>query len=93
MLGLLGIGVALILGIGMRIAAGAAVAMMAFMWLAEYPPVQHTSAGKPTSSANPLVDYHVVYAVVLALTYARHTWGLGRRWAQLPFVQRHRWLI
>ncbi|HEV8565819.1 MAG TPA: hypothetical protein VGQ92_01840 [Actinoplanes sp.] len=47
-------------------------------------------------STNPIVDSHVTYAivaVVLALTYAGHTWGLGRRWARLPFVQRHRWLI
>jgi thiosulfate dehydrogenase [quinone] large subunit len=96
MLGLLGVGVALIAGIGMRIAAGAATLMMAMMWLAEYPLARHTSAGKPSGSSNPIVDYHFIYAVgtiVLALTYAGHTWGLGRRWAQLPFVQRHRWLI
>jgi thiosulfate dehydrogenase [quinone] large subunit len=96
MLGLLGIGVALILGIGMRIAAGAAVLMMAMMWFAEYPLAQHTSAGKPSGSSNPITDYHFIYAVtavVLALTYAGHTWGLGRWWASLPFVQKHRWLI
>ncbi len=96
MIALLGIGVALIAGIGMRIAAGAAAVLLALMWFAEYPPAQHTSAGKPTMSTNPIVDSHVTYAivaVVLALTYAGHTWGLGRRWARLPFVQRHRWLI
>ena len=37
MLGLLGIGLAFVLGIGMRLAAGAAVLMMAMMWLAELP--------------------------------------------------------
>jgi thiosulfate dehydrogenase [quinone] large subunit len=96
MLGLAGIGVALILGIGMRLAAGATVAMMALMWAAEWPLAQQTSAGEPSGSSNPVVDYHFVYAVgaiVLALTYAGHTWGLGRRWAALPFVQKHRWLI
>nr|WP_229799459.1 DoxX family membrane protein [Couchioplanes caeruleus] len=96
MLGLLGIGLALVLGIGMRLAAGAATAMMALMWAAEWPLAQHTAAGKPSGSTNPLVDYHVIYAivaVVLALTYAGHTWGLGRRWARLPFVQKNRWLI
>jgi thiosulfate dehydrogenase (quinone) large subunit len=96
MLALLGIGVALIAGIGMRIAAGAAAVLLALMWFAEYPPAQHTSAGKPTMSTNPIVDSHVTYAIVaivLALTYAGYTWGLGRRWARLPFVQRHRWLI
>jgi thiosulfate dehydrogenase [quinone] large subunit len=96
MLGLLGIGLALIAGIGLRIAAGAATAMMAMMWIAEYPLAQHTSTGEPTSSTNPIIDYHYMYAlgaIVVALTYAGHTWGLGRWWAQLPFVQRHRWLI
>jgi thiosulfate dehydrogenase [quinone] large subunit len=96
MLGLLGIGLALIAGIGMRIAAGAATFMMAMMWFAEFPLAQHTSAGEASGSTNPITDYHFVYAVAtiaLALTYAGHTWGLGRWWAKLPFVQRHRWLI
>jgi thiosulfate dehydrogenase [quinone] large subunit len=88
MLGLLGIGVAMILGIGLRVAAVSAALMMAFMWVAEWP--------LASGSSNPVVDYHVVYAigaVVAALTYAGHTWGLGRLWAKLPLVQRNRWLI
>jgi thiosulfate dehydrogenase (quinone) large subunit len=96
MLALLGIGLALVLGIGLRITAGAATLLLAGMWFAEFPLAQHTSAGKPTMSANPVTDYHFVYAVAtitLALTYAGHTWGLGRIWAKLPFVQHHRWLI
>ena len=96
MLGLLGIGLALVLGIGMRIAAGAAIAMMTLMWLAEFPLDKTTAAGKPSGSSNPLTDYHFIYAVttvVLALTYAGHTWGLGKWWVSLPFVQKHRWLI
>jgi len=96
MLGLLGIGLALILGIGLRIAAGAAVAMMALMWIAEWPLAQHTSAGKPSGSTNPITDYHFIYAVsavVAALTYAGHTWGLGRWWAELPIVRKNPWLI
>jgi thiosulfate dehydrogenase [quinone] large subunit len=96
MLGLLAIGAAFILGIGMRIAAGAGVAMMAMMWLAEFPLDKTTSAGKPSMSTNPITDYHFIYAVtgvVLALTYAGHTWGLGRWWASLPIVQKYRWLI
>jgi len=96
MLGLLGIGVALILGIGMRLAAGAATLMMAMMWFAEFPPAQHTSDGKPSMSTNPITDYHFIYAIgaiALAVTYAGHTWGLGRWWASLPVVQKHRWLI
>jgi len=96
MLGLLAIGVALILGIGLRLAAGAAVVMMALMWLAEFPPAKTTASGEPSGSTDPLVDYHVIYAlaaVVLASTYAGHTWGLGRQWARLPIVRKNRWLI
>jgi thiosulfate dehydrogenase (quinone) large subunit len=96
MLGMLGMGIALIAGIGLRIGAVAAVAMMGLMWFAEFPFAQHTSAGAASGSTNPLTDYHFIYAVVavvLALTYAGHTWGLGRWWAKLPFVQRNRWLI
>ena len=96
MAGLLGIGIALILGIGLRAAAVSGTVMMVLMWAAEWPLAKFTSAGEPTMSTNPIVDYHIIYAlalIALALTYAGHTWGLGKRWARLPFVQRHRWLI
>jgi thiosulfate dehydrogenase (quinone) large subunit len=96
MVGLLGIGVALTAGVAVRIAAAAGVAMLAFMWFAEFPIAQHTSAGAPTGSPNPLTDSHFIYAVVLivlAATYAGTTWGLGRRWARLPIVQKHRWAL
>jgi thiosulfate dehydrogenase (quinone) large subunit len=96
MLGLLGIGVALILGIGLRFAAVATTIMMAGMWLAEFPLDKTTAAGEPSMSTNPLVDYHVIYAlvaIVAALAYAGHTWGAGRAWSRLPFVQKNRWLI
>jgi thiosulfate dehydrogenase [quinone] large subunit len=96
MLGLLGIGIALILGIGLRAAAVSGTVMMVLMWAAEWPLDTLTSAGEPSMSTNPIVDYHIIYAlalIALALTYAGHTWGLGRLWAKLPFVQRNRWLI
>ena len=96
MLGLLAIGLAFVLGIGMRLAAGAGALMMLLMWAAEWPLDRTTAAGEPSMSSNPLVDYHVVYGItgiVLALTYAGHTWGLGRWWASLPLVQKNRWLI
>ena len=96
MAALLGIGVALILGIGMRIAAGAGIALMAMMWLAEFPLDKTAADGKPSGSNNPITDYHFIYAVtgiVLALTYAGHTWGLGKWWASRPLVQKNRWLI
>jgi thiosulfate dehydrogenase (quinone) large subunit len=96
MLGLLGIGLALIAGVGLRLAAVAGTLMMALMWVAEWPPAKHLSDGSASMSTNPFADYHLVYAVVLvalAAAGAGATWGLGRAWARLPFVNRHRWLL
>jgi len=87
MLGLLGIGVAVMLGVGLRISAVAGSLMMALMWVAEWPLLQ--------GSNNPVVDYHVIYALVLvvsAVLLAGDTWGLGRRWARTRAVQRFAWL-
>jgi thiosulfate dehydrogenase (quinone) large subunit len=96
MAGLLGIGIALVFGIGLRIAAVSGTLMMLGMWAAEWPLARFTSAGEPSMSTNPIVDYHIIYAltlIALAVTYAGHTWGLAKLWARLPFVQRNRWLI
>jgi thiosulfate dehydrogenase [quinone] large subunit len=95
MLGLLGIGLALVGGVALRIAAVAGTAMMALMWIAEWPPVKHLSDGTPSMSTNPFVDYHVIYAValiVLAAVAAGDTLGAGRQWAKLPLVRDHSWL-
>ena len=96
MIGLLGIGLALTLGVALRIAALSGTVMMLFMWAAEWPLAKVTSAGEPSMSTNPIVDYHIIYALVLiavALTYAGNTWGFGKLWAKLPFVQRNHWLL
>jgi thiosulfate dehydrogenase (quinone) large subunit len=80
MIGLLGIGVALTLGIGMRIAAVSGSVMLLLMWAAELP-----------LENNPFMDDHIVYALVLvalALYGAGRTWGLGRMWEKLATVQR-----
>ncbi|WP_151478307.1 hypothetical protein [Streptomyces albicerus] len=95
MAGLLGVGLALIGGIALRLAALAGTAMMALMWIAEWPPAQHLSDGAPSMSTNPFVDYHVIYAVALialALASAGDTWGVGKLWARLPFVRHNGWL-
>ncbi|MCX5001650.1 hypothetical protein OHB05_03260 [Streptomyces sp. NBC_00638] len=95
MAGLLGVGVALIAGVALRLAAVAGTVMMALMWVAEWPPARHLSDGSPSMSTNPFADYHVIYAVVLialAAAGAGATWGLGRLWARLPFVGRNPWL-
>ncbi|WP_326560414.1 hypothetical protein [Micromonospora sp. NBC_01796] len=96
MAGMAAVGIALIAGIGLRVAAGSGALIMAMMWLAEFPLARFTSAGEPSGSTNPITDYHLIYAVVLvvlAAAYAGHTWGLGRIWARLPFVQRNRWML
>jgi thiosulfate dehydrogenase [quinone] large subunit len=95
MLGLLGIGIAVGAGVALRLAAVAGTAMMALMWMAEWPPARHLSDGAASMSTNPFVDYHVIYAVVLvalAAVSAGDTLGAGRLWARLPFVRDHRWL-
>jgi thiosulfate dehydrogenase (quinone) large subunit len=84
MLGLLGVGAALILGIGMRIAAVSGSLLMVFMWLAEL-----------KLENNPFMDDHIIYALVLgmlALAGAGHTLGLGKTWEKVPFVARNAWL-
>ncbi|WP_159501514.1 DoxX family protein, partial [Microbacterium sp. 18062] len=90
MAGMLGIGLAVMLGVGLRISAVAGTLVMLFMYLAEWPFA--ANAG----STNPLVDYHIIYAlalIVVAVLYAGDTWGLGAWWKSLPIVQRFRWLV
>lgn len=96
MVALLGVGVALILGVGLRVAAVAGSLLMAGMWLAEWPLAQVGVSGAPTMSSNPLVDYHVIFALVLivcAVASAGRTWGLGGLWERLAIVRRYRWLV
>ena len=95
MLGLLGVGVAVMAGVALRPAAVAGTALLALMWIAAWPPAMHRSDGSPTMSTNPFVNYHVIYAAALiavAATGAGATWGLGRLWARLPIVRDHAWL-
>lgn len=80
MVGLLGIGLALILGIGMRIAAVAGAIMLVLMWTAVLPPAN-----------NPFMDDHLIYALVLvalALGNSGRTLGLGAWWQNTRLVQR-----
>ncbi|GAB3159720.1 hypothetical protein [Microbispora hainanensis] len=80
MTGLAGIGAALILGVGMRIAATTGGLLLLMMWAAELP-----------LTTNPFMDEHIVYAIVLAglaLAGAGNTLGLGKAWAATPLVRR-----
>ncbi|MET0692896.1 MAG: hypothetical protein ABWY56_03145 [Propionibacteriaceae bacterium] len=95
MLGMLAVGVALILGIGLRIAAIAATVIMLAMWAAEWPLATLTFQGEASGSTNPIVDYHLVYAlaaIVVAALAAGRTWGLGTWWESTSLVQRLPWL-
>jgi thiosulfate dehydrogenase [quinone] large subunit len=79
MLGLAGLGLALILGAGVRIAAIAGGVLLVLMWAAELP-----------LTTNPFVDEHLIYAVVLAglaLANAGDTLGVGRWWGTQPVVR------
>ena len=81
MAGLLGIGAALMLGIGMRIAAATGALLLVFMWAASIP-----------LDNNPFMDDHLIYAMTLALLaalYAGDTLGFGRLWSRIPFVERY----
>ncbi|HEY7596106.1 MAG TPA: hypothetical protein VH969_23385 [Actinophytocola sp.] len=95
MLGLAGIGIALLLGIGLRITAVAGTIMLLLMWAAEWPLDRFTNAGEPTMSTNPIIDDHIIYAlvlIVLAVVAAGNVWGFGRMWARLRFVKDNHWL-
>jgi thiosulfate dehydrogenase [quinone] large subunit len=84
MLGLLGIGTALILGVTMRIAAGAGALLVMLMWSVTLPPAN-----------NVFMDEHIIYAltlVLLAAAGAGRVFGLGRWWEKLSIVQRLPWL-
>lgn len=81
MVGLAGIGVALVLGIGTRIAAVSGALMLVLMY-----------AAAPVLENNPFMDDHLVYALVLiglAQVGAGRTWGLGRRWEATDLVRRY----
>jgi thiosulfate dehydrogenase (quinone) large subunit len=80
MLGLAGIGAALLLGVGMRLAAVAGTVMLVMMWSVVLPPEN-----------NVFMDDHLIYALLiigLALTGAGNALGLGRWWAGTRLVQR-----
>ncbi|AXT86988.1 hypothetical protein C6I20_16460 [Aeromicrobium sp. A1-2] len=81
MVGLLGIGVALILGVATRAAAAAGALLLVLMWTAVLPPEN-----------NIFLDDHLIYALILAilaLTGAGRMLGLGAMWDKLPVVKDH----
>ena len=84
MAGMLLVGVALLLGIALRLAAIGATCLMGTLWLASLP-----------LENNPVVDEHVICAAaawVLALAGAGRTFGAADRVAGLVGPRAARWL-
>ncbi|HZX04655.1 DoxX family membrane protein [Kribbella sp.] len=84
MIALVGIGLALTLGIGMRVAAVSGVLLYLLMWSANLPP-----------QTNPVLDDHILGAVtvvVLALVAAGNVWGFGKVCSGLAIVRKYPWL-
>ena len=81
---LLGAGVGLVLGIGMRISSIGASVLLLSMFLAVAPWAKYVDKGGATvASNNPLLDEHIIYAATLMLLMvvsAGRYWGLGRWW-------------
>lgn len=84
MAGLLGIGVALILGIGMRIATISGMILLLMMWSAALPPEHH-----------PFLDDHIIYSIALIGIYIANTTqvlGFGKKWSKTKLVKQYSWL-
>lgn len=84
MIGLLGIGLALTLGIGMTIAGYSGALLMVLMWSAMLPPKN-----------NPLLDEHLIYALILLIlpkAEAGKYLGLGSKWVKSRWVKRYPFL-
>jgi thiosulfate dehydrogenase [quinone] large subunit len=82
MLSMLLIGLALILGIGTRLAAIGGIIWMGLFY----------TAGAIWPENNPFLDEHVVYAIVLvgiAYVAAGRYLGLGKYWERIPLVRRY----
>lgn len=80
MIGLAGIGTALMLGIGVRVAAVTGATLLVLMWAATLLPEQ-----------NPFMTERLILALVLiglAWSDSGETWGFGRSWKQTTLVQR-----
>ncbi len=80
MTGLCLIGLALIAGVGIRIAVYSGVLLMAMMWSSMLPPEN-----------NPIIDEHIIYIIVLMgilSANSKQKWGLREVWKNQSIVQR-----
>ncbi len=80
MIGLLLIGTALILGVGMKIATYAGSLMLFLMWLSLLPPEN-----------NPVIDDHIIYILALFILKnieAGKVMGFGKIWSKTTMVKK-----
>ena len=80
------IGLSLLVGLMVRVSAAFGIMLMLTYWTAhmDFPYIENKN--------NFLVDYHIVYAVVLGylmVKKAGHVWGLDAVAAKLPIVENH----
>lgn len=81
MLGLLGVGTALMFGIAKKLSTLCGSLLLLLMWVAAFPPKN-----------NPLVDEHLIYIFVLQLLLqlrSGEVFGLGKWWNQTDFVKKY----
>lgn len=82
--GLGAVGIALIAGVCLRLAALGGTLLMSGIYLSALP-----------LANNPLVDEHLIYVLLgwlLASINAGLYFGLGKKWQALPIVRENRWL-
>ncbi|WP_211308349.1 hypothetical protein [Calidifontibacter indicus] len=80
MIGLAGIGIAVLAGAGLKIAAWSGTLLLGLMYLAEFP-IGQANHG----FTNPITDSHWIEAIcllVLAYTFAGDKLGLGKWWGR-----------
>lgn len=80
MMAMLALGLALILGIGMKLAFYGGTVLNLIFWTTVLPP-----------EFNPIIDEHIIYIAVLFLlerASAGNYLGLGKRWSETSLVKR-----
>lgn len=84
MLGLFFVGITLILGVGVKIAAVVGSIMMFLIYLSSWPYLAN----------NPILDYHIIYIlvlIVLAVFESGYYLGLGHCWRKI--INKRLWLL
>lgn len=79
--GLLLVGSALLLGIGMKITGYSGALMMFLIYLSLFPPEN-----------NPLIDEHIVYIIILiglVIRSEKQKFGLGKKWSEFQLVKNY----